>query len=137
MKKVHVTVTCTFFLSYFSRMRFSLKNISVIPPSKQNSAAVMATSRYPKPESVPMVAIEVNINMAMLCPSLKQNVLAAKNIPCRFSPVFFASYSATSATIACGKIPKIAIGSEPKITIKIPCAKLEIPRNFPETAVMA
>ena len=124
----------TFF--YFSKIRFSLKKKRIIPPIKQKTAAMIATSLYPIPDSTPIVAIEVNINIAILWPSLKQKVLAAKNIPCRFSPVFLASYYATSATIACGKIPKIAIGREPIITIKIPWAKLENPKYFPDKAVI-
>ena len=56
---------------------------------------------------------------------MKAKVLAAKNMPSRLLPVVTESLSAMSATIACGRIPKIAMGSAANTISTKPCAAAE------------
>ena len=69
--------------------------------------------------------------MAMAWPILKAKVRAAKNMPLRSSPVSRRDSSATSATQAWGRMPRIAMGTEAQTATMKPQY-----RPLPQTEVM-
>ena len=99
-------------------------------PSTQKATATIETIRRPVGEAVrsllviswvvPRTAREVKASIARDWPAFMEKVLAAKNIPSRFSPVLMPSSSATSATIDWGMMPRRAMGKAAMITIRMP-----------------
>ncbi len=82
----------------------------------RNPTAAKAVKRIPMSFSVlrPKSSNDGNKIPAADCPILDMKVLAPKKIPALKLPVLIPSASAMSATMAFGRIPKIANGIAPK-----------------------